>query len=174
MQTLGILFSPAGRVGQRPFVAAVIVLYLFAVAAYALTDAAIVDRAGPWPFALAQAVLLWIWFALHSRRLHDAGRPIAIAVIAAVLYALAIAVLVAIGAALFSTQISGVAQHDAAGAVGLILIAEIIAVLIGNPHFDLSTVMAAVLVALAIVPPLLAIGVTIYAAIVVKRGDRSG
>jgi uncharacterized membrane protein YhaH (DUF805 family) len=173
MQTLRVLFSPAGIMAPRPFIAAVIAIYLAATASYTLTSADVIGRAGPWPFAAVQALLLWIWFALHARRLRDAGRSTAIAAVAAVLYAITLIVLVSISALLFSTGIPGDAQHNASGALGLILIAEIIAILAGNPHFDLSALMAAFLVALAIVPPVWAIAVTLYAATVRLSDDRS-
>ena len=37
-----------------------------------------------------QALLIWMWFALHAKRLRDAGRTIGLAVGAAVLYALSV------------------------------------------------------------------------------------
>ena len=36
-------------------------------------------RTGPWLFAAAQALLIWVWYVLHAKRLRDAGRSVGLA-----------------------------------------------------------------------------------------------
>ena len=50
-------------------------------------------RYGVLPFAVAAGRSTWAWFALHARRLRDAGRPTGPALGIAILYALAIVLL---------------------------------------------------------------------------------
>jgi uncharacterized membrane protein YhaH (DUF805 family) len=76
--TLGL--SASGRIAPRPFTVAAIAVYLLGFASQVLLAEPTLARAGVWPFALAQAVLLWVWFALHSRRLRDAERGIGAAI----------------------------------------------------------------------------------------------
>ncbi len=64
----------------------------------------IVARTGLWPFVAAQAVLIWIWFALHAKRLHDAGRSTGLAAGAALLYALSVVLLLIVATAFFTTS----------------------------------------------------------------------
>src|SRR6476661_3500636 len=81
MQGLGLLFSPAGRLGPRAFIIAVVLLYLAAAASQALTLRDVIKSAGLWPFLAAQIVLVWAWYALHAKRLRDAGKPIGLGLI---------------------------------------------------------------------------------------------
>ena len=94
MQGLGLLFSPAGRLGPRAFIIAVVLLYLAAAASQALTLRDVIKFAGLWPFLAAQIVLVWIWYALHAKRLRDAGKPVGVAVATCLLYVLSVALLV--------------------------------------------------------------------------------
>ena len=83
MQALRFLFSPFGRLGPQAFVIAVIVVDAAGAASQWLTVLGVAARNGLWLFALAQAVLIWVWFALHAKRLRDAGRSTGLAVGAA-------------------------------------------------------------------------------------------
>jgi uncharacterized membrane protein YhaH (DUF805 family) len=94
MHFLRLFFDAAGRIGPVPFALAVTLVYALGVAAQMLTVPGVVSRAGLWPFLLAQALLVWMWFALHAKRLNDAGRGPGAAQGVAAIYALAVVLLV--------------------------------------------------------------------------------
>ncbi|HEY2134319.1 MAG TPA: DUF805 domain-containing protein, partial [Xanthobacteraceae bacterium] len=93
MQPFRFAFSPSGRVGRRGFAIAILCVYLASFLSQVLLGAPVTARAGPWVFLAVQAMLLWVWFCLHARRLRDAGRGIETAVGIALLYALAVVLL---------------------------------------------------------------------------------
>ena len=86
MQALRLLFSPFGRLGPKAFVIAVIVVDAAGAASQWLTVLGATANNKLWLFAAVQALLIWVWFVLHAKRLRDAGRSIGLAVGAAVLY----------------------------------------------------------------------------------------
>jgi hypothetical protein len=164
MQALRFLFLPSGRLRPRPFVAGVIGVYLAGAASHLLTMPDLIARAGLWPFATVQAILTWVWFALHGKRLRDAGRGVGLAAAVSVLYALAVALLLIVAAAFFNASAGAVPDANARGALGLILLVEIAAILLGAPSHDLAWVMVTILIAMALVPIVLALVVTLWAA----------
>src|ERR1700733_7995182 len=104
MEALRLVFSPSGRLGPLAFAYGAIAIYAAGAASQWLTLPDVLSRAGLWPFAAVQALLIWIWFVLHARRLHDAGRPAGLAAAAALLYALAVVLLLIVGASFFATS----------------------------------------------------------------------
>src|SRR5580698_7677198 len=125
MQALRFLFSPSGRLGPQAFAVAVIVVYAAGAASQWLTVPGVVARNGLWPFALAQAVLIWVWFALHAKRLRDADRSAGLAAGASLLYALAVVLLLIVATAFFTTSPSAATGANPTGALGLILLLSI-------------------------------------------------
>ena len=87
-----------------------------------LTGSSVVLRAGLWPFLFVQALLIWIWFAVHAKRLHDAGQSAGFAAGVAILYALSIALLVIVAASFYGALAGQMPFEDAntASALGLI------------------------------------------------------
>ena len=165
MQILHLLFSPRGRLPSQAFVAIALAVYVAGAASQLLTMPDVIARAGLWPFALVQALLIWIWFAVHAKRLNDAGRSIGLAVGVAVLYALSVLLLVIMAAAFYGPLAGQVPDANTASALGLILFLSVIAILLGSPHYDLSWLLVAFLVLLALVPIVLAVIVTLWAAV---------
>ncbi len=98
MHLFHLIFGPAGRIQPGCFTSAVLAIYVFGLAAQLLTAPAVLARAGLWPFLLAQLLLTWIWFALHAKRLRDAGRGTALAQGIAIIHVLAVALLILVGA----------------------------------------------------------------------------
>jgi uncharacterized membrane protein YhaH (DUF805 family) len=98
MRFCRLFFSVSGRLRPGPFAVAAVLIYVIALAAHLLTLPAVASLAGLWPFAVAQALLIWTWFALHAKRLRDASRGIAPAQGIAAIYALAMALLILVGA----------------------------------------------------------------------------
>jgi uncharacterized membrane protein YhaH (DUF805 family) len=164
MQALRLLFSPSGRLGPAAFIVSVAVVYLAGAASHALTVPDVIRTAGLWPFIAMQALLVWIWYALHAKRLHDAGRGAGLAAGVAVLYALAVALLIIIAASFYGPLAGEVPDANTASALGLILFVSVVAVLLGAPHYDLAWLMVVVLLLIALLPLGLAVAVTVWAA----------
>ena len=164
MQALRLLFLPSGRLPPRAFGVAVIAVYLAGAAVQWLTVPAVISRVGFWPFAGVQAALIWIWYVLHAKRLHDAGRPAGLAMAAALLYALSIVLLVIVAAAFFPPHAGATTDANTTSALGLILLIAIMATLVGAPSYDLGWFIVTILIALAFVPVIVAVAVTLWAA----------
>jgi len=164
MQGLGLLFSPAGRLGPRAFIIAVVLLYLAAAASQALTLRDVIKSAGLWPFLAAQIVLVWIWYALHAKRLRDAGKPVGVAVATCLLYVLSVVLLVIIAGAFYGAPAGQGTDPNTASALGLILFVSIIAMLSGTPHDSLAWLIVAILLVIAYLPIILAVVTTVWAA----------
>jgi uncharacterized membrane protein YhaH (DUF805 family) len=172
MQALRFLFSPSGRLPPQPFVFAVIVVYAAGAASHWLTTPDVIVRAGLWPFVAVQALLIWIWYALHARRLHDTGRGAGLAASIGLLYVLSLVLLIIVAASFFNTA-GKMSDANAMGALGLLLLASIIASLLGSPHYDVSWAIVAVLVAIAVVPLVAAVLFSLWAAMQPSANGRA-
>jgi uncharacterized membrane protein YhaH (DUF805 family) len=165
MHALGFLFSPAGRIEPRPFIAGAIGVYLVGVASQLLTTADVARRAGLWPFVAVQLVVVWIWFCLHGKRLHDAGRSSGLAVGVGLLYLLlAGLLLLAADGFGFLTSSRSFGDADAGGLQWLIALLYVVGMLGGSSHYDLILVTVAILIVLAFLPIVVALAVTVWAA----------
>jgi len=164
MQALRFLFSPGGRLRPQPFIYGAVAVYLIGAASQLLTRPDVMARGGLWLFAAVQAVLIWTWFALHAKRLHDAGRAIGLAVAVSLLYALSVILLLLIGAAFFTPSTNAGLGSNATSALGLILLLAIYTALSGSSSYELLDVVVAMLAVLAFVPLILAVAMTLWAA----------
>ena len=99
-----------------------IAVYAAGAASHWLTVPGVIARAGLWPFVLAQAVLIWIWFVLHAKRLRDAGRRPASRPECRLLYALSVVLLLIVAASFFTTSANAATGANATSALGLILL----------------------------------------------------
>ena len=163
MQALRFLFSPSGRLSPQPFIMAAVAVYAAGVASQFLTSPNIILRLGLWPFAAAQAALIWIWFSLHAKRLHDAGRATGLAVGASLLYTLAIVLLLIIAVAFFNTSTIAASDANTSSALGLLLVLSIVAILLGSPNYDFSWLIVVILVVMALLPVIVVLAVTLWA-----------
>jgi uncharacterized membrane protein YhaH (DUF805 family) len=163
MRTLRFLFSPTGRLEPRAFVFAAIVVYALGVAAQWLTMPDILLRAGIWPFAVAQALLVWAWYVLHARRLHDAGRPVDLAAGAALLYGLSIVLLLIVTIGYFKPY-AGAVDPNATAALNIILLIMVVSALTQSASHDVGALIVTVLMVLALLPVIVAVAVTLWAA----------
>jgi uncharacterized membrane protein YhaH (DUF805 family) len=93
MESFAQFFSPFGRTARNPFAMGAVLVYVLIVVSYLLVSQPVVTRSGVAPFALLQVALTYAWYALHARRLRDAGYGTG--------WALAIAILYCLGVALF-------------------------------------------------------------------------
>jgi hypothetical protein len=171
MQAIRLVLSPFGRLAPEVFAIAAMVVYLAGIASQVLTMPTIMTRTGPWPFAAVQALLIWVWYVLHAKRLRDAGRSAGPAIGASILYALSVTLLLILAASFYVPMAGQGSDANAAGALGLILLISIVAVLLGSAHYDLTWLVVAILVLLSLLPVIFAIGVTVYAA---TRPSREG
>jgi uncharacterized membrane protein YhaH (DUF805 family) len=164
MQALRFLMSPNGRIRPRPFICGAIAVYGVGAASHLLTVPDVLAHTGLWPFVIVQGVVIWIWFVLHARRLHDAGRSSGLAVGVALLYILSIALLLIVALGFFNTSDGLMANPSANGALGLILLLYIISALAGSSQYDLGWIVVAILTLMAFLPIIAALGLTLWAA----------
>jgi hypothetical protein len=164
MQALRFLLSPFGRLSPQPFVVAAIVVYFAGAASHGLAAPTIMARTGPWLFAVVQALLIWVWYVLHAKRLHGAHCSVSPAIGASILYALSIGLLSIMAASFYAPLAGQVSDANTESALGLILLISIVAVLLTSAHYDLSWLVVAILVLLSVLPLICAIGVTVFAA----------
>ncbi len=164
MQKLRLIFSSSGRLPQQTFVLLAALVYLAGAASHLLTAPDVIGRAGLWPFIAAQALLIWIWFSLHAKRLRDSGRGVGLAAGVSILYALSVALLIIIVVSFYHPLAGEAPDGNTASALGLILLLAVVAVLLGAPHYDLAWLTVAILVLIALLPIVLAVAVTLWAA----------
>jgi uncharacterized membrane protein YhaH (DUF805 family) len=131
------LLSSSGRLGRGPFVLGVLAVYVLSFLSQALLSGQATTRLGLLPFALAQAVLAWEWYALHAKRLRDAGRGVGLALGLALIYALAITLLLLLMATMTASEASSEFTKGGQSLLQMFAIIYIIAVLFGDPQFSL-------------------------------------
>jgi uncharacterized membrane protein YhaH (DUF805 family) len=173
MQALRILFAPAGRLSSRPFIIAAVVVYLAGIASQLFTAPDVIARAGLWPFLAVQIVLIWIWYAVHAKRLRDAGHGAGLAGGVSLLYALSVALLVIVAASFYGVLAGDGGNANASGALGLILFVSIIALLAGAPHYDVGWLIVLLLSMLACLPIIAAVVTTLWAATLPSTATRA-
>jgi hypothetical protein len=164
MQPLRLFFAPSGRLRPRTFVLGVLGLYLAALASQALTTQEVIAKAGLWPFTAAQLVLTWIWFALHAKRMRDAGYGAGTAAGVAVIYALALVLFLIVAASFFALSDSHGDDPNSASALTILLVVYIFAILFGRPDFGLVWFIVTGLMIAALLPMIVALGFSLWAA----------
>jgi uncharacterized membrane protein YhaH (DUF805 family) len=153
MDSLALFYSATGRIARKPFAIGVIIVYLASFGARALLAAPAMAHGGGVLFVLAQALILWVWYALHAKRLRDAQRSPASAVAIAIVYAFAIA-LVALIAMLLAPTPAAAPEADppAAGLAELLIVLYLIALLSGQPHLGLFGFILITILVLVLAP----------------------
>ena len=109
-------------------------------------------------------MLIWVWFALHAKRLRDANRSTGLAAGASLLYALSIVLLLIVATAFFTASPSATTGANPTGALGLILLLSIVTTLAGSSSYDLGWFAVVILMLLALLPIVVAVAVTLWAA----------
>jgi uncharacterized membrane protein YhaH (DUF805 family) len=164
MQVFSYLFAPSGRLKPQSFVYGALAVYLFGLASHLLTTPDVLRRFGLWLFIAVQALLVWVWFCLHGKRLHDAGRSNGLALGIALLYLLSAVLLLVVADSFFGASSGLMGDANGTAALYLLLMLYIAATLIGSPHYDLVSLAVAILIFMAFVPIVLALGFTYWAA----------
>jgi uncharacterized membrane protein YhaH (DUF805 family) len=163
MDPLALFLSSSGRLGSRPFAIAVILIYLAGIASQTLLSAAAVARAGLWPFALTQAMLIWAWYAVHAKRMRDAGHGTGGAAGIALIYTLAIVLLLLIVAFFLGVGRDAGDNVPPSNVVGFFVVLYLIGVLFSAADLGFFTVVITCLIAIALAPTAIAFGYSIYA-----------
>jgi uncharacterized membrane protein YhaH (DUF805 family) len=163
MHALRYLFSPAGRLEPRPFIVGAIGIYLVGVTSQILTTADAARRVGLLPYVAVQFVLVWVWFCLHSKRLHDAGRSSGLALGVGLFYLLSAVLLLILTDSFMPTSDQLLGNADAAGALWMAMLVYVVTILGGSSPYAIPALVA-VLIAQAILPIIIALAVTVWAA----------
>jgi len=164
MQAVQFLFSPSGRLKPQPFIYGAAAVYLFGAASHVLTTPDVMRHGGLWPFVAVQILLIWIWFVLHAKRLHDAGRGSGFVVAVGLLYVLSIVLLLIVADSFFNTSDGLMDNAGATGALELILLLYVIVTLVGSPHYDLAWLMVVLLMLIGFAPIVVAVGFSVWTA----------
>jgi uncharacterized membrane protein YhaH (DUF805 family) len=164
MDALRLLFSPSGRLGPQAFIFNVIAVYAIGVAAQWLAAPRIQGNAGIWPFVAVQALLIWIWYALHAKRLRDAGRLIGLAAGAALLYALSVVLLLIVATNFFQATSGGPSDSGATAVLNVTVFLAVLLELTRMSVHDVNTLVVGGFVIMAFSPMIVALAVTIWAA----------
>jgi uncharacterized membrane protein YhaH (DUF805 family) len=161
MNLVALVFSYSGRLAPRPFAFAVTVVYLLGFASQVLLAEPTLARAGVWPFALAQAALLWIWFTLHAKRLRDADRGTGAALGIAIVNVLSVLFLLMVVASFLTPP----PAEDTTGSVlgTWVAIVFLFAILTGAPALGFLGFILLAAAFVVLFPILLAIGFSIWA-----------
>jgi uncharacterized membrane protein YhaH (DUF805 family) len=132
-------------------------VYVLIVASYLLVSQPVVTRSGVAPFALVQVALTYAWYALHARRLRDAGYGTGWALVIAILYCLGVALFL-----LLAAFVSFLDNGKDGSALGLLVILLfIVAVMAGDPRPLVGV--ALVLLFVTGTPLLITLGFSIWA-----------
>lgn len=144
----------------RPFVLGVVAVYLTSFLSQFLLAAPVIALASVVPFLLVQAGVAWFWYALHARRLRDAGRPHGAAVALTVLYGLGIVLLL-----LVTVAVSAQTNEAPLGAVfQVFLLLFLIGSVTSDPNLGMFGVIILGMLVLVMLPILIAVGFTVWAA----------
>jgi hypothetical protein len=162
--SLSTILSPGGQLRPRPFILSIAAVYAAGVASHWLTTPDVTARMGLWAFAAVQAVLTWLWFVLHAKRLHDAGRTDGLARAIALLYALSIVFLLILAMNFFAGSTGLMGNAGATSALELLLFLYIIQTLAGSIPHDLGSIVVGILTLFALVPVIVALFFTLWTA----------
>ena len=159
------LISPAGQLRPRPFLAAIAAVYVTGALSHWLTVPDVTARVGLWAFAAVQSALTWLWFVLHAKRLHDAGRSEGLAIAVALLYVLSLVLLLLLATNFFAGSEPGsLGNASATNALELVLLLYIVMTLTGPMQYDLTWIVVVILTLFAFVPVLVALFFTLWTA----------
>jgi uncharacterized membrane protein YhaH (DUF805 family) len=90
MDMFKTIFSASGRLAPRPFMLGALGVYGGGFLSEGLLWPPYVQWGHLVPFTLVQIALAWVWYALHAKRLRDAGRSVGAAVVLILLYVLVV------------------------------------------------------------------------------------
>jgi uncharacterized membrane protein YhaH (DUF805 family) len=165
MESFASIFSASGRLAPRPFAIGAVAIYVASFLSQFLLAAPVTARASVFPFLLVQMAIAWLWYALHVRRLRDAGRAATPALALTILFALAVILLLLATAAINAPGTAGTADDTPfGGAFRIILILFLIGSIMSDPNLGMFGVIILTVLALVMLPIVIATAFTIWAA----------
>jgi uncharacterized membrane protein YhaH (DUF805 family) len=165
MASLPTFLSASGRIAPRPFALCAVAVYLASFLSQFLLAAPITARASVVPFLAVQIAIAWAWYALHVRRLRDAGRPTGSAIALTILYALAIVLLLLVMLAIDAPgQPAGPEATPFASVFQVFLVLFLIGTILGDPNLGMFGYVILGVMALMMLPFVIAIVFTIWVA----------
>src|SRR5262249_25493356 len=114
-------------------------------------------------YVAIQVVLVWIWYCLHGKRLHDAGRSSGLAVGVGLFYLFSVVLLLIVTDSFMPTSDQLFGNAAAVGALWFTMLIYGVSMLAGSSPSACPTV-SALLLAQAVLPTALALAVTVWAA----------
>jgi uncharacterized membrane protein YhaH (DUF805 family) len=156
MESFAQFFSPFGRTARNAFAQGAVLVYVLIVASYLLASQPVVARSGVAPFGLVQATLTYAWYALHARRLRDAGYGTAWALVVTILYCLGVALF------LLVDQVISVMEPKPGIIFFIVLFVLFLYAVLGGYHTPLLTVAFGLLFVI-VAPLLITISFSIWA-----------
>ena len=163
MASLPTFLSAAGRIAPRPFALGAVAVYVGSFLSQFLLAAPITARASVVPFLAVQVALAWMWYALHVRRLRDAGRPTGSAIALTILYALAIVLLLLVMLAIDAPgQPAGPEATPFAGIFQVFLLLFLVGTILGDPNLGMFGYVILGAIALVMLPIVIAIVFTVW------------
>ena len=163
MESLAFFFSSAGRLAPKPFVWGVLAVYAVSFLGQFLLSAPVTERAHVIPYVAVKIVAAWAWYALHVKRLRDAGRPTGPALAITILYALAIALLLLLVLASAGMPRAEITDMPAAVAILTVFLMVFLTwLVIGNPAFGIFGYVFLGALVLISIPVLIAIAFTVW------------
>ena len=166
MNYLDLLFSPKGTIKPQPFAIVVIGIYVINLLVGSVLEGDSIKRVGAWPYLAFQLILTWIWFALHAKRLRDAGRGYVVAAVLAFVYAAAMILMMS----LVSTAGANITETADPKEPKVSLFGAIFAVLFINTLFTGDPFLIVALIVIFIgIPILWGLLVVIYSVVTAAR-----
>jgi uncharacterized membrane protein YhaH (DUF805 family) len=163
MATFPTILSSSGRLAPKPFALGAAAVYVASFLSQFLLAAPITARASVVPFLAVQIAIAWMWYALHVRRLRDAGRPTGSAIALTILYALAIVLLLLAMLAIDAPgQPAGPEATPYASVLQIFLVLFLIGMILGDPNLGMFGYVILGVIALVMLPILIAIGFTVW------------
>jgi uncharacterized membrane protein YhaH (DUF805 family) len=163
MNALANLAS-TGRMAPRPFAVCAAAVYAVSFLSQFLLAEPVMAQASVAPFLAVQVAVSWAWYALHAKRLRDAGRPTGTALALTVLYLLAILLLVlAMIAANASGSGGGTEAKPLATVVQIFLLLFLIGTVLSDPNLSMFGFVILGALVMVMLPILIAIAFSVWA-----------
>ncbi len=122
----------APKLAPRPFVIAVLAIYLAGFLSQILLSPPATLRFGLWPFTLVQVGLIGSWYSVHARRLRDAGHGSGLALGIAAIYTLTMTLLILVMALLVASDTGEEAFKSGQGFMQLFAVVLFFTMLFGE------------------------------------------